>query len=124
MMDYRCGLSAVLAPGVTFSPDGKWLIGSDVPGYTLWEVVTGKQKFKWRSGIIEPLSAGWSSDGQWIALPSMVRPDAPPYELSPNGVALVVALALLSYCAPPENCRSLEESCASKGIKPFAGAAN
>ena len=76
---------------LTFSPDGKWLIGSDVPGYTLWEVATGKQKLKWRSGIIEPLSAGWSPDGKWIALPSMVHPDAPPYELNLYGVALVEA---------------------------------
>lgn len=76
---------------LTFSPDGRWLIGSDVPGYTLWEVATGKQKLKWRSGIIEPLSPGWSPDGKWIALPSMVDPDAPAYESFPHGVALVDA---------------------------------
>ena len=76
---------------LTFSPNGKWLIGSDVPGYTLWEVATGKQKFKWRSGIIEPLSPGWSPNGKWIALPSMVHPDAAPYDSTPHGVALVEA---------------------------------
>ena len=75
---------------LTFSPDGKWLIGSDVPGYTLWEVATGKQKLKWRCGI-EPLSPGWSPDGKWIALPTMVDPVAPAYESFPHGVALVDA---------------------------------
>ena len=76
---------------LTFSPDGKWLVGSDVPGYTLWEVATGKQKFKWRSGMIEPLSAAWSPDGKWIGLPTMVHPDAPSYDSTPHGVALVEA---------------------------------
>jgi WD40 repeat protein len=76
---------------LTFSPDSRWLIGSDVPGYTLWEVATGKRMFKWRSGIIEPLSPGWSPNGKWIALPSMVHPDAAPYDSTPHGVALVEA---------------------------------
>ena len=77
---------------LTFSPDGKWLIGGDVPGYTLWEVSTAQQKFKWRAGIMEPLSPGWSADGKWIALPTMVDPAAAAYESFPHGVALIDAL--------------------------------
>ncbi len=76
---------------LAFSPDGKWLIGSDVAGYTLWEVATSKQKLKWRCGVIEPLSPGWSPDGKWIALPSIVAPGLPAYESYPHGVALVDA---------------------------------
>lgn len=76
---------------LTFSPDGKWLIGGDAPGYTLWEVATGKQKFKWRSGMIEPLSPAWSPNGSLVALPTMVQPGAPPYETYPQGVAVVEA---------------------------------
>lgn len=76
---------------IAFSPDGKWLIGGDVTGYTLWELAAGTQKLKWRSGMVEPLSPGWSPDGKWIALPTMVQPEAPPYEMDPHGVALVSA---------------------------------
>ena len=77
---------------LTFSPDGQWLIGSDLAGYTLWDVATGKVKFKWRNGLVgEPLSAGWSPEGLWIALPSIVQPGAGPFEVGPNGVAVVEA---------------------------------
>jgi WD40 repeat protein len=78
---------------IAFSPDGKWLIGGDVCGYTLWEVATGKQKLKWRSGMNEPLSPAWSPDGKWIALPTMVKPGLPAYESSPWGLGLVEAAA-------------------------------
>jgi WD40 repeat protein len=77
---------------IVFSPDGKWLIGGDVRGYALWEVVTGRQKLNWRAGMIEPLSPAWSPDGKWIALPTMVDPQAPAYESSPWGVGLVDAV--------------------------------
>jgi WD40 repeat protein len=77
---------------LAFSPDGKWLIGSDEPGYTLWEVTTGEQKFKWRKGIIvESLSPGWSPDGKWIALPAMLQPGVASFEVSPDGIAVVEA---------------------------------
>jgi WD40 repeat protein len=76
---------------VAFSPNDEWLIGGDVPGYTLWEVATGKQKLKWRAGMIESFSPGWSPDGKWIALPTMVDPAAPAYESFPHGVGLVDA---------------------------------
>ncbi len=77
---------------LAFSPDGKWLLGSDAPGYTLWEVATGKQKHKWRKGVAsEPVSAGWSPDNQWIALPLMLQPGAGAFEVGPNGIDVVEA---------------------------------
>jgi WD40 repeat protein len=77
---------------IAFSPDGKWVIGGDIRAYTLWEVATGKQKLNWRAGIVEPLSPGWSPDGKWIALPTMVDPKAPAYDSFPHGVAVVDAM--------------------------------
>ena len=87
----KSGDTANKVGAITFSPDGKWLIGSDFTGYTLWEVATLKQKFKWPSGMIEPLSPGWSPDGKWIALPTMVDPNAAAFQGYPIGVALVDA---------------------------------
>jgi WD40 repeat protein len=59
---------------ISFSPDGKWVVGTDAPGYTLWDLATGKQKFRWFKAIGDPeLSVGWSSDGRVLALPSMER---------------------------------------------------
>lgn len=57
---------------ISFSPDGKWMVGSDMIGYSLWDLAAGKEKFSWRSGISDPdLSVGWSSDSRLLALPSL-----------------------------------------------------
>jgi WD40 repeat protein len=57
---------------ISFSPDGKWMVGSDMIGYSLWDLAAGKEKFNWRSGVSDPdLSAGWSSDSRLLALPSL-----------------------------------------------------
>jgi WD40 repeat protein len=59
---------------ISFSPDGKWMAGSDMIGYSLWDLAAGKEKFKWRSGVSERgLTVGWSSDSRVLALPSMER---------------------------------------------------
>jgi WD40 repeat protein len=71
---------------ISFSPDGKWVVGSDVVGYTLWELATGKEKFKWQSGIIDPeKSVGWSGDSRVLVLPSM---ENEPLGLM-NGIAVI-----------------------------------
>ena len=57
---------------ISFSPDGKWMVGSDMIGYSLWDLAAGKEKFSWRSGVSDPnLSVGWSSDSRLLALPSL-----------------------------------------------------
>jgi WD40 repeat protein len=57
---------------ISFSPDGKWMVGSDMIGYSLWDLAAGKEKFSWRSGMSAPdLSVGWSSDSRLVALPSL-----------------------------------------------------
>jgi WD40 repeat protein len=84
--------SANRVGALAFSPDGRWLVGGDGPGYTLWEMATAKQQSKWRKGIVfEPLSPAWSPDGRWIALPTMLQPDLAPYEVGPTGVGVVDA---------------------------------
>ena len=57
---------------ISFSPDGKWMVGSDMIGYSLWDLAAGKEKFNWRSRVSDPdLSVGWSSDSRLVALPSL-----------------------------------------------------
>jgi WD40 repeat protein len=57
---------------ISFSPDGKWMVGSDMIGYSLWDLAARKEKFSWRSRVSDQdLSVGWSSDSRLLALPSL-----------------------------------------------------
>jgi WD40 repeat protein len=69
-----------------FSPDGKSIVATDGHGFVLWDINTFAERFRWGSGGVEPtLSPGWSSDGKWLALPSM---EEDKFAFT-NGVALV-----------------------------------
>jgi WD40 repeat protein len=71
---------------ISFSPDGKWVVGSDMQGYALWDLAAGKEQFRWFSGLAYPdLSVGWSSDGRELALPSMEQAR---FALT-NGIAVI-----------------------------------
>lgn len=77
---------------LTFSPNGKWLIGSDQLGYTLWELAAGKTKFKWHPSFISDcFSPAWSPDGRWISLPVIDQPDAPDPTSPRHGIGVVEA---------------------------------
>jgi WD domain, G-beta repeat len=60
---------------VTFSPDGKWLVGVGVTGYRLWKVgswepgpvVSWDQRLNWAG------PAGFRPDGQLLAVPRSLR---------------------------------------------------
>src|ERR1039458_948529 len=53
-----------LVGSISFSPDGKWVAGSDRIGYTLWDLATGREKYKWHyfMGSYWDKSVGWSGD--------------------------------------------------------------
>lgn len=66
------GDSALQVGSISFSPDGKYVVGGDNRGYYLWDLAAGRQKFNWRSGTVDrDISAGWSSDSRFVALPCM-----------------------------------------------------
>ena len=57
---------------ISFSPDGKWMVGSDMIGYSLWDLAARTEKFSWRSRVSDQdLSVGWSGDSRLVALPSL-----------------------------------------------------
>jgi WD40 repeat protein len=71
---------------ISFSPGGKWVVGGDMHGYTLWDLAAGKEQFRWFSGLVDPdLSVGWSSDGRMLALPSMEQARF----VMTNGIAVI-----------------------------------
>ena len=57
---------------IGFSPDGKWVVGSDMIGYTLWDLATGREKYKWHYVDSDSeKSVGWSGDSRVLVLPSV-----------------------------------------------------
>jgi WD40 repeat protein len=71
---------------INFSPDGKWVVGSDMIGYKLWDLTTGKEKYKWRYSDCDPeKSVGWSGDSRVLVLPSM---ESERFGLT-NGIAVI-----------------------------------
>ncbi len=72
---------------ISFSPDGKWVVGSDMIGYTLWDLATGRQKYKWHYGVDSDSekSVGWSGDSRVLILPSVENERFG----STNGIAVI-----------------------------------
>ena len=72
---------------IAFSPDGKWVVGSDMIGYTLWDLATGKQQYKWHYWVDSDSekSVGWSGDSQVLVLPSVENERFG----STNGIAVI-----------------------------------
>ena len=71
---------------ISFSPDGKWVVGSDMTGYTLWDLATGREKYKWHCWGCDPkISVGWSGDSRVLVLPSVENEQ---FVLT-NGIAVI-----------------------------------
>ena len=71
---------------ISFSPDGKWMVGSDMIGYSLWDLAARKEKFSWHSRVSDQdLSVGWSRDSRRLALPSLDLEN----EQSEHGAAVI-----------------------------------
>jgi Tol biopolymer transport system component len=72
-LDVRSGqfaawLEGVSADGVTFSPDGRWVAYSVVPGRTLWRSrVDGGELQQLTTAGMEALLPRWSPDGRMLA---------------------------------------------------------
>jgi len=72
---------------ISFSPDGKWVVGSDMIGYTLWNLATGHEKYQWHYCVDSDSekSVGWSGDSRVLVLPSVENERFG----STNGIAVI-----------------------------------
>ncbi len=72
---------------ISFSPDGKWVVGSDMIGYTHWDLATGRKKYQWHYGVDSDSekSVGWSGDSRVLILPSVENERFG----STNGIAVI-----------------------------------
>lgn len=72
---------------ISFSPDGRWVVGSDMIGYTLWDLATGREKYKWHYCVDSDSekSVGWSGDSRVLVLPSVENERLG----STNGIAVI-----------------------------------
>jgi WD40 repeat protein len=87
---------------ISFSPDGKWVVGSDMIGYTLWDLGTGREKYKWHYCVDSDSekSVGWSGDSRLLVLPSVENERFG----STNGIAVIdVATAKRTAFFPVES---------------------
>jgi len=87
---------------ITFSPDGKWVVGSDMTGYTLWDLATGRQKYKWHYCVDSDSekSVGFSGDSRVLVLPSVENERLG----STNGIAVIdIATGRRTAFFPVEN---------------------